>query len=473
MITDATARAADVAAGDVAAPQRLGSAEFRADHGVRYAYVAGSMYKGVSSVEMVVRMGRAGLLGYFGTGGLRPDRVDAAIQGIQRALGPDGPYGMNLLANAERPEREEQTVDLFLARQVRRVEAAAFIQVSPALVRYRLTGVRPGPAGSVAVPNRVLAKVSRPDVAEAFLGPPPAALVDHLLATGRISREEAALAGRITLADDVCAEADSGGHTDQRALVTLLPAMTRQRDRAARQLPGAAPVRVGVAGGIGTPEAVAGAFVMGADFVLTGSINQCTVEAGTSDAAKDLLQQAEVHDTAMVPAGDMLEIGARAQVLKRGLFFPARANKLYDIYRSCGSLDDIDPKTAAQIQQKYFHRTFADVWAETRRFYLDRDPAEAERAERDPKRKLALVLKWYFVQSTRLAMTGVEERRVDYQIPCGPAMGALNSLLSGTWRENWRQRHVDDLAEFLVTGSAELLSRRLRELTGPTHGGRE
>ena len=40
-------------------------------------------------------------------------------------------------------------------------------------------------------------------------------------------------------------------------------------------------IRVGAAGGIGTPEAAAAAFVLGADFILTGSINQCTVEAGT------------------------------------------------------------------------------------------------------------------------------------------------------------------------------------------------
>jgi len=36
---------------------------------------------------MVRRLGRAGLLGYFGTGGVRLDQVDQAIRDIQHTLG--------------------------------------------------------------------------------------------------------------------------------------------------------------------------------------------------------------------------------------------------------------------------------------------------------------------------------------------------------------------------------------------------
>src|SRR6185295_12181791 len=118
------------------------------------------------------------------------------------------------------------------------------------------------------------------------------------------------------------------------------------------------PIHVGAAGGIGTPQAAAAALIMGADFILTGSINQCTVEAGTSDAVKDLLQELNVQDTDYAPAGDMFEIGARIQVARRGLFFPARANKLYELYQRHGSLDEIDPKTRQQIQDRYFKRSF-------------------------------------------------------------------------------------------------------------------
>ncbi len=59
------------------------------------------------------------------------------------------------------------------------------------------------------------------------------------------------------------------------------------------------------------------AFMLGAEFILTGSINQCTVEAGTSDKVKDLLQQMNVQDTEYAPAGDSFQMGSKVQVLKR------------------------------------------------------------------------------------------------------------------------------------------------------------
>lgn len=448
-------------------PGSLGSPEFRRDHGVRYAYVAGSMYKAVASEDMVIRMGRAGLLAYFGAGGLRPYRIISAIQRFQRELG-DGPYGLNLLASTENPAREMETVELLLRHRVRRIEAASFVRPTLALVRYRASGLRREPDGAVRVPNRVMAKVSRPEVIQTFLEPPPRALVDQLLEAGQIGPEEAALAGHVTMADDLCAEADSGGHTDQRPLLTLLPDTIRLRDQAMRALGRHDHewVRVGAAGGLGEPAAVASAFVLGADFVLTGSVNQCTVEAGTSEPVKDMLQEASVHDMAIVPAGDMLETGTRAQVLRRGLFYPARANKLYDLYLRYDSIDELDERTATQLQRKYYRRSFDEVWAETKAYYAQANPDALRLAERDPKFRMLLIFKAYFVQSIRLAMSGSPEGRVDYQINCGPAMGALNGLLRGTAWEDWRHRHVDDIAEFLMKGAAQKLTERLRAFTG-------
>jgi trans-AT polyketide synthase/acyltransferase/oxidoreductase domain-containing protein len=216
-------------------------------------------------------------------------------------------------------------------------------------------------------------------------------------------------------------------------------------------------VRVGVAGGIGTPEAAAAAFILGADFVLTGSINQSTVEADTSDTVKDLLQQMNVQDTEYAPAGDMFESGARVQVLRKGVFFPARANKLYDLYRMHNSLDEIDAKTRRLIQERYFRRSFTEIYEEVKAFY---SAAELEKAERNPKQKMNLVFKWYFDHATSLALTGTPGQEVDYQIHCGPAMGAFNQWVKGTELEPWRNRHVDEIGVKMMKEAAELLNQR-------------
>ncbi len=263
-------------------PENLGSRAFKEEYNLKYAYVAGAMYKGIASKEIVVRMANARLLAFLGTGGMSLPEIESDLRYIQQQVGSNATYGMNLLCNLVHPELEEATVDLYLKYGIDCIEAAAYMQITPALARYRLKGLRGRADGTVAVPNRVLAKVSRPEVAQQFLSPPPAQIVQRLVQAGKISPEEARWSQQVPMAADICVEADSAGHTDKGVAYALMPVMRILRDELVRQFQYPFPVRVGAAGGLGTPEAVAAAFILGADFVLTGSVNQCTVEAGTS-----------------------------------------------------------------------------------------------------------------------------------------------------------------------------------------------
>lgn len=443
---------------------RLGSAAFRRAYGARYSYVCGAMYRGIASADLVIRAGRAGVLAFFGAGGLDLGVTEAAVRRIQAALGPNGPFGVNLVHDPAVPATEEQTVDVLLAAGVRNIEASAFMKVTPALVRYRLSGLTADPAGGVSVGNRMIAKLSRPEVAESFLAPAPERVVRSLVDSGQITAEQASLAARVPMADDICVEADSGGHTDRRDSLVLVPTMRRLRDRAVARYGYPDPVRIGAAGGIGTPEAAAAVFLLGADFVVTGSINLCTVESGTSELVKDMLEQLNIQDTDYAPAGDMFELGAQVQVLKRGVFFPARGKKLYELYRRYDSLDEIDPVTREQIETRYFRRTFAEVWRSTREYFAAKAPQEIAKAEHNPKHKMALVFRWYFAHSQQAALDGAEAYRLDFQVHCGPALGAFNQWVAGTPLQSWRNRHVDDLAERIMQGAADHLRDRFADL---------
>ncbi|WP_430754837.1 ACP S-malonyltransferase [Magnetovirga frankeli] len=430
----------------------LGSPAFKADYRLDYAYVVGGMYQGVASKELVADVAKSGMLAFFGTGGLPPQTIEEAVIHLQRELA-GRTFGVNLLCNAA----EEAVVDILLRHRVRCVEAAAFIQMTPALVKYRLLGLRRDARGETVSDHLVLAKLSRSEVATHFLSPAPEPLVRQLLARGEISAEQAELAAHYPMADHICAEADSAGHTDQANIYALLPSICRLRDRMVAEKGYSRTICVGAAGGIGTPEAAAAAFILGADFILTGSINQCTLEAATSELVKDLLQQANVQDTDYAPAGDMFELGAKVQVLRRGVFFPARANKLYALYRHHESLDEIAPKTREQIEQGYFKISFAEIYEQLKGVY----PAEEiRRAEENPKHKMALVFGWYFWASSRFALQGVTERKVDFQIHCGPAMGAFNQWVKGSELEPWRKRHAGDIGRRIMAGAAEVLNQR-------------
>lgn len=451
-------------------PEELGSAEFRRTYGTRYAYVCGAMYRGIASEDLVIRAARAGILAFFGTGGLDQSRIATAIDRLAAELGDGRPYGMNLVHNPAQPDVEDATVGLLLDRGVRNVEASAFMKITPALVRYRLAGLSKDTDGEAVAANRIIAKVSRPEVAESFLSPAPQRLVSQLEQAGLITAEQAALGAGVPMADDLCVEADSGGHTDRGDPIVLLPTMLRLRDRMVADHGYHARVRVGAAGGIGTPEAAAAAFVLGADFVVTGSINLCTAESGMSPAAKDMLEQINIQDTDYAPAGDMFELGAQVQVLKRGVFFPARARKLYELYRRHESLEEIDAETRSVIETRYFRKSFDEVWQDTRAFFTARDPREIEKAEQNPKHKMALVFRWYFGHSQRAAMEGREEYRVDFQVHCGPALGAFNQWVRGTARQSWRNRHVDEIGELMMRETAACLEERLEQLVNA--GGR-
>lgn len=445
----------------------LGSEVFRRRFGLKYAYMAGAMYRGVASADLVIRMGRAGFLSFFGAGGLSPAKIETNLLRIQGELAQGQPYGMNLLANYEYPELEAAVVELYLKHGVRRIEAAAFMQMTPALVRYRLSGLRLGEHGQLICDHRIIAKISRPEVAKAFMSPPPAAIVQQLLERGLVTAQQAELAQRVPVSHDICVEADSGGHTDGGIAAVMLPPLLRMRDEMQRTHGYAEPICMGLAGGIGGPEAAAAAFLLGADFVMTGSINQCTVEAGMSADGKSMLQQIDIQDTEYAPAGDMFEIGSQVQVMKKSVFFPARANKLLSLYRHYDSLDDIPPRTRQQLEGTFFKKTFHDIWSETTDYFrsikLDHEIAKAEA---NPKHKMALVFRWYFAYCSRAAMEGKGDDRVNYQIHTGPALGSFNQWVKGTELEAWDKRHVDHIAVKLMDATAEHLTQSYARFLG-------
>ncbi|HBL16434.1 MAG TPA: 2-nitropropane dioxygenase [Elusimicrobia bacterium] len=432
---------------------RLGDPSFCADHHIRYPYVAGSMANGISSVELVEAMARAGCLGFFGAAGLETDKIAAAIDRLIRSLGTL-PFGVNLIHNPAEPDMEAAAVDLFLRKDIRLVEAAAYLNLTLPLVRYRVHGIHRDAAGEVVAPNRIIAKVSRVEVATRFLSPPPANLLRALVASGELSEAGAAMAAEIPMAEDLTAEADSAGHTDNRSLVDLFPTLASLRDRMTETHRYRRPPRVGAAGGISSPLSAAAAFSMGAAYLVVGSVHQSCAESGTSPVVRELLAAAGQADTAMAPAADMFEMGVRVQVLKRGTMFAMRAAKLYDAYRAYDSIEALPGPERERLEAEIFQAPLEDVWRQTREFFLRRDPEQVHRAEADPHHRMALVFRWYLGLASRWANAGDPGRRMDYQIWCGPAMGAFNEWVRGTFLSELGSRRAAAVALNLVFGAA-------------------
>ena len=101
-----------------------------------------------------------------------------------------------------------------------------------------------------------------------------------------------------------------------------------------------------------------------------------------------------------------------------------------------------------------FRAPLEEIWRETERFFAEREPREVERARHDPKHRMALVFRWYLGQSSRWPVVGTTDRRADYQIWCGPAMGAFNAWVKGSFLEPVGQRSAAQIALNLLEGAA-------------------
>lgn len=442
---------------DTSSAAHLGDASFRQDYGTKLAYVAGAPTRGVRTAEFVIGLGKAGLVTYLDTFTAGSDTGVRDLEKVVRQLGASGPFGVSLHQDpaqnsAEGGSVEEQAVEAALLQGVRCAEAVGYRTITPALVRFRYKGAHRDAAGRPVVPHRLMALVNRLSLASQFLRPAPEKLVAALVGLGHLTAEEGEIARQHPLASDLAAMSGTGEGAE---MSTLLPALQRLRG----QLVGEeAQVRVGAGGAIGTPEAVACAFMLGADFVQTSAVNLCSREAGTSDAVKALLAGLEVGDTTAVPAVDGFSLGAKVQVVKKGSFFAPRAQKLYEIFRFYDSLEAIETAERKKIEEKYFKRSFDTIWEELR------GARPQETASADARYKMALVFSWYLEASLRWAMAGTMGEKVNFQVPCDESMAAFNLYAAGTELENGSARSAVTLGERLMVDGARFLDGQLGRL---------
>ena len=433
----------------------FGDASFKEDHLLKYAYKGGAMANGIASTDMVIALGKNQMIGSFGAAGMIPARVKEAIATIQKAL-PTQAYACNLIHSPIEKALEEGAVNLYIEHGVKVVEASAYMNLSEQIVKYRAVGLSLDANGEIIIANKVIGKVSRKEVAERFMSPAPIKFLDKLLTSGKITQQQHELAQKVPMADDITVEADSGGHTDNRPLVVLFPIILQLRDEIQKKNQYKKQIRVGAAGGIGTPSSALAAFSMGAAYVVTGSINQACVESGTSDAVKELLAKVASTDVTMAPASDMFELGVELQVLKRGTLFGAKAKKLYEIYTRYESIDDIPAEERQKLELKTFKMTLEKVWEGCVSFFMERDPEQIENAKGNPKRKMALIFRWYLGLSSNWANAGTPDRIMDYQIWCGPAMGAFNEWVKNSYLSQAKNRKVANVATHILEGAAYL-----------------
>jgi trans-AT polyketide synthase/acyltransferase/oxidoreductase domain-containing protein len=436
----------------------LGSRQFLQDYGVRYAYIAGSMCNGISSTNLVVKMAKAGFLAFLGSHGLTIPKVESLIQSCKCELTPSQQYGINVHYVPSDPIINTQLIELCIKHELSCIEVSGFDHISIDLVKYRVKGLLKE-KGCIISKNKILVKTSQSKTAEIFMQAAPLHILEKLLAEKVISNQQFELAQVIPMADDICVEGHGGWKTEQAVTLTKLPEIIQLRDKYRKSHTQSPKIRIGCCGGLATPQSIAAVFMLGAEFVLTGSINQCTVEAAISEHSKNLLQKCKVDDSSCVPAGDLFESGAKVQVLRKGTFFPARAQKLYDLYRLNDKWDDVEEHVRQQIEKHFFNRSFISIYQEISKQFSQ---SELNEAAHNQKFQMAQVFKWYFQYCKNLAIEGSPQNQQNYQIFNSSALGAFNQLVMGDSLEKWQNRHVDEIAIWLLKAAHTHIENKLK-----------
>ena len=85
---------------------------------------------------------------------------------------------------------------------------------------------------------------------------------------------------------------------------------------------------------------------------------------------------------------------------------------------------------------------------------------------------MALIFRWYLGLSSRWSNQGEKGREIDYQIWCGPSMGAFNDWVRGTYLAELSNRRVVTVAKEIMRGTAFLYRLRSLQMQGvqlPNH----
>lgn len=436
----------------------LGNAEFKKANGLQYAYLCGPMYCNISSSKMVVELAKAGMLGFLGTDGCKVEQIKKEISIIHNSLEQNEAFGVSITWNPNQEETESELIQLCINENIRRIEASEYMMISKNLVKYRVQGLYLNEEDSVVVQNHIFAKLSRIEVAEIFMSPPPEKIITELLKTGEITELEAKCASRISIADNITIADYSMSYTGTSHAVYLISLLKKSAQEHKEKYGYTNNIAIGATGGIGNPETAAAAFYFGADYIQTGSINQSCMEANVNHEVKDILQKIDIYDTEFASCENMFELGAKVQVVKKGLFYQARANHLYDLYRQYNSIDELNETTKQQLEGRYLKKSFENVYNE-----IQQSVKNDQQYVNKEKLKMLQIFKWYFEQSREATLRSDPEWKMDYQIRCSNAMGLMNRWLMGTPYEDWKSRSVVEIGKKLLDETVGVLKENSKK----------
>jgi PfaD family protein len=436
----------------------LGSSQFKEAHQLKFAYGVTPFEREVCTVDMVSKLLCDGYLAFAPTDFLTIDEISEKI--CQLRQGADSKaIGLGYRFHAYNNDYEQKRMALAIEEDISRIYISGYLRASKSMIHYRVKGMKKRPDGAIEVPHSIFARVTDSAIALYFASPPPADILDELLSEGLITSEEADLGSKMPISQDLIVEPELNKGGLKQDLFSLYPSV--KAELRAKMVSRNAPVRVGVSGEIATPEAVAAAFRMGADFVLTGLVNSLTVEAGGSLKRRNLLFKTTSTDVTYAPSYEFLDSELPVTVTRFGTMFATKAKRMEDILRTTVSFSGLSESDRQFMEKNVFQKSLAEAYESSIEFCKKWWPDQVKSSSSD-KVKAAMLMKHWLFTTTQMAFDGIDNRELDYQVRADGGIVAFNKWRIGSVFDDEDKLSVIQLSKNLMEGA--LVISRMRSL---------
>ncbi|MCO4784209.1 MAG: 1-acyl-sn-glycerol-3-phosphate acyltransferase [Candidatus Cloacimonetes bacterium] len=392
---------------NVQSPKHLGSTGFKKLFGLDYAYFVSGLPSYTHGRGMLQNLFENGMLGFFNLDGLTFNEKEESLNMLNQH---DFRFGVEIHLDDFDEEEDKKLITLLMAQNIKYLLVKSCSKISEPLIRFKS---KEG--------NLLIAKVSHPDQCVALSSGKKDVFSAFLIDGSFVSSQ------------------------DTRSILSLMPSI--------KSLLNEKNIYLGVTGDLGTPDALAAAFAMGADFVSTSSINLLSNDVSGADSYKECIKKVRFQDVSLVSSFESFESGAKTRALNFGTRFVAVSTKIGSWFFERRSIDTLEDSEVKYLEEKVFGSSITQTLLDAKAFFEFRNPSLIEAASNNSRISLAMLIRYYLEMGHLWAIEGNDNKKIDYNIKCGLDLASFNQWRQGTIFEDDQKLSVVQIALNLMMGA--------------------
>lgn len=392
---------------NIQSPKSLGSKAFKKLFSLDYSYIVSGLPSYTHGRGMLQNLSENGMLGFFNLDGLTFEEKEESLNTLNQH---DFNFGVEFSIDDFDEKEDDKLITLLMGQNIKYILVKGCSKITESLRRFKSSKS-----------NLLIAKVSHPDQCVSLSSESDPIFNAFLIDGSFVSNQ------------------------DTRSILSLMPSIKNILSQKS--------IFLGVTGDLGTPESLAAAYAMGADFVSTCSINLLSNDVSASDSYKDSIKKVRFQDISLVSSFDGFESGAKIRALNFGTRFVAVSSKIGAWFFEKKSVETLSEGERAYLESKVFTDSLDQTVADANAFFEHRNPSLVEAASSNSRICLAMLIRYYLEMGHLWAIEGDDSKKLDFNIKVGLDLASFNQWRQGTIFEDDDKLSVVQIALNLMMGA--------------------